>query len=183
MTEQIFHLTYGSPFLQALVGLDSDRVQAERRPEREELRELAKAKRRNELEAQFETGGSIEAALRSLAYIRMGQGSVDERGFAMVKQLHEAQPTSRLRTVEELKGIVRDQYLLLRLDQARAVAAIPKLLPGDLDERARTLRAIQRIALAPGEHSDEGKRRLAQIEKFFASEVPASSKKRADVRG
>jgi len=183
MTEQIFHLTYGSPFLQALVGLDSDGVQAERRPEREEFRELAKAKRRKDLEAQFETGGAIEAALRSLAYIRMGQGSVDERGFAMLKQLHEAQPTSRLRTLEELKGIVRDQYLLLRLDEARAVAAIPKLLPSDPEERSRTIRAIQRVALAPGEQSDEGKQRLAKIEKFFANELPAINKEGADVRG
>jgi len=113
----------------------------------------------------------------------MGQGSVDERGFAMLKQLHEAQPTSRLRTLEELKGIVRDQYLLLRLDEARAVAAIPKLLPSDPEERSRTIRAIQRVALAPGEQSDEGKQRLAKIEKFFANELPAINKEGADVRG
>ena len=107
--------------------------------------------------------------------------SVDERGFAMVKQLHEAQPTSRLRTLEELKGIVRDQYLLLRLDEARAVAAIPKLLPRDPDERARTLRAIQRLALAPGKQSEEGKLRLAKIEKLFGT-AAGESKERADAR-
>lgn len=183
MTEQLFHLTYGSPFLHALVGLDSDSVENERRPEREELREQAKAKRRAELEAQFETGGAVEAALRSLAYIRMGEGVVDERGFAMVKQLHDAQPTSRLRTLDELKAIVRDQYLLLRLDEERAVAAIPKLLPTDTEERARTLRAIQRIALAPGELGSEGKRRLARIEKLFGTKAAAATRKEdSDVR-
>jgi hypothetical protein len=183
MTEQVFHLTYGSPFLQALVGIDSSGAEHERRPEREALREQAKAKKREELEASFEIGGVIEAALRSLAYIRMGEGSVDERGYAMVKQLHEAQPTSRLRTLEELKAIVRDQYLLLRLDEERAVAAIPKLLPRDRDECDRTLRAIQRIASSRGNPSDEGKKRMAKIEKLFGTKAaPASRKEGTDVR-
>ena len=62
LTEQLFHLTYGSPLLQALVGLDSREVEAGRRPEREALREQAKAKRREELETKYEAGGAVEAA-------------------------------------------------------------------------------------------------------------------------
>ncbi len=182
MTERVFHLTYGSPFLQALVGLDPKVNEDGRRPEREALREQAKAKRREELERQFEVGGAVEAALRALAYIRLGEGSVDERGFAMLKQIHDAQPGGRLRTLDELKAILRDQYLLLRLDEGRAVAAISKLLPRDPEERSRTLRAIQRVALAPGEQSDEGKRRLAKIERLFGPSPAAGSKEDADVR-
>jgi len=183
LTEQLFHLTYGSPLLQALVGLDSREVEAGRRPEREALREQAKAKRREELETKYEAGGAVEAALRSIAYIRMGDGSVDERGYAMIKQLHDAQPAGRQRTLAELKSIVRDQYLLLRLDEERAVSAIPKLLPRDAEERARTLRAVERIALAPGQQSPEGKRRLARIEKLFGTKAaPATRKEETDAR-
>ncbi|HET6942767.1 MAG TPA: DUF3141 domain-containing protein [Sphingomicrobium sp.] len=182
MTERIFHLTYGSPFLQALVGLDPKGSEDGRRPEREALREQAKAKRRGALERQFEVGGAIEAALRALAFIRLGEGRVDERGFAMLKQLHDAQPDGRLRTLQELKAILRDQYLLLRLDEGRAVAAISKLLPRDPEERSRILRGIRRVALAPGEPSEEGRRRLAKIERLFGPRPITRSKENADVR-
>jgi len=141
------------------------------------LREQSQTKRRKELEERFETGGAVEAALRSLAYIRAGEGSVDERGFAMLKQLHDAQPPGRPRTMKELKAVLRDQYLLLRLDEERAVAAIPKLLPRDGEERARTLRAVQRVASATGDSSEEGKRRLVRIEKLFAVKTAETTKK------
>jgi hypothetical protein len=167
MTEQLFHMTYGSPLIQALVGLDPDHASADRKPERQALRDQLRARRREELETRFDKGGALEAALRSLAYVRAGEGRVDERGFAMIKQLHDAQPPGRPRTMDELKQILREQYLLLRLDQKRAVAEIPKLLPKDEDERARTLRAVLRVISATGEQSEEGKRRLEEIERLF----------------
>jgi hypothetical protein len=183
MTEQMFHLTYGSPFLQALVGLDPKGVEDARRPEREALREQAKSKRREELEKLFEEGGAAEAALRSIIYIRRGEGGADERSFAVLKELHDTQPPGRPRSMAQLKKALGEQSLLLRIDEARAVAAIPKLLPADRDERRRTLRAVERLASAQGQLSPEGERRLTQIVKLFA--VPAgkaASKEGADAR-
>ena len=180
MSEQIFHFTYGSPLLQALVGLDPKAEGDARKPEREELREQAQEDRRKELEQRFDQGEATEAILRSLAYIRMGEGSVDERGFAVVKALHEAQPPGRPRTMAQLKDVLREQFLLLRLDEERAVKAIPKLLPRDPDDRAKALRALQRIAAAPGQLSDEAQRRLARIEKLFEPKTPATVKKKED---
>jgi len=87
-------------------------------------------------------------------------------GAHVVEQLAH-QPPGRPRTMDELKQILREQYLLLRLDQKRAVAEIPKLLPKDEDERARTLRAVLRVISATGEQSEEGKRRLEEIERLF----------------
>ncbi|MCL6699706.1 DUF3141 domain-containing protein [Sphingomonas sp. NSE70-1] len=180
MTEQLFHMTYGSPMLQALVGLDPKDEASRRKPERDALREQVQARKREELEAKFETGGALEAALRSIGYIRLGQGQVDERGFAMIKQLHDAQPPGRPRTMEQLKEAVRDQYLLLKIDQKRAVAAIPKLLPRDPEERASTLRSIQRIIFATGEPTGEAKRRLAEVESLFGAKASKASKKEDD---
>jgi hypothetical protein len=168
LTEQLFHTTYGSPFLQALVGLDSKGVQDARKPEREALREQARARRRADLETRFEAGGPVEAALRAAIYIRRGEGGADERSFAMLKALHDAQPPGRPRSMAQLKEVLREQSLLLRLDEARAFEAIRGLLPRDSDDRARTLRAVQRLASAQGELSDEGLRRLADVEKLFA---------------
>lgn len=181
-TEQAFHLTYGNPILQALVGLGPDQAQ-DRRPAREVLREEKQAARRKELEERFEQGGAIEAALRSIAYIRKAEGAADERAFAVLKQLHDAQPPGRPRTMSELKAILRDQSLLLHLDEERAVKAIPKLLPRDQDDRARTLRAVQRVVSASGSLTAEGKKRLSRVEHLFgvAAGRTAAKKEKSDV--
>jgi len=183
MTEHLFHATYRSPLLHALVGLDENIASRERKPERQELREQKQKMRRQELEEKFEMGGAVEAALRSIAYVRMAEGSADERGFAVIKALHDAQPPGRPRTMAQLKEALREQYLLLKLDQKRAVAAISKLLPAGPDERAETLRAIQRVISAKGKISDRGQRRLAEIEKLFgAKAASAGEKEERDVR-
>jgi hypothetical protein len=180
MIEQLFNVTYGSPFLQALVGLDPKDEASRQQPQRDALREQVQARKRQELEAKFESGGAVEAALRSIAFVRLAQGSVDERGYAIVKQLHDAQPPGRPRTMDQLKETVREQYLLLKIDEKRAVAAIPKLIPRDPDERAKTLRAIQRVISATGEPTGEAKRRLSEIERLFGAKASRASKKEDD---
>jgi hypothetical protein len=181
MTEQLFHLTYGSPWLQSVLGVDPSEPDAQRLG-REVLREQAKAKKREELEARFDQGGALEAALRAIVNVRRGEGGSDERAFAAVKQLHDAQPPGRPRSMAEIKSALREQSLLLRLDEERAIAAIPKLLPRDSDDRERTLRVINRVVLAQGELSPEGKRRLSRLEKMFAVKtVSATKKEQSDV--
>ena len=175
--EQAFHLTYGSPLLQALVGLNPKGPIDQHKLEREALREEAKAKRREEMESRFEEGGAIEAALRAIAFVRKAEGGTDERSYAILKQLHDAQPPGRPRTMAQLKDTLRDQVLLLRLDEQRAVSSIPKLLPRDREERARTLRAVQRFVAVQGSLSEKGKKHLAKIEKLFdVKPAPAPGK-------
>ena len=181
MTEQLFHATYGSPLLHALLGLDPASAREDRKPEREALREQGRARRRAELESRFDKGGAVEATLRAVIYARRAEGGADERSFAILKELHDAQPPGRPRSMAQLKEALRDQSLLLRMDEERAVAAIPKLLPRDTEERARTLRAVQRLIAAQGDLSSEGRRRLAKIEKLLAiPAVPAGKKEAAD---
>jgi hypothetical protein len=81
----------------------------------------------------------------------------------------------------EIKSALREQSLLLRIDEERAVAAIPKLLPRDPEDRVRTLRVVNRVVLAQGELSPEGKRRLSRLEKMFAVKAaPVTSKEQSD---
>jgi hypothetical protein len=176
MTEQLFHLTYGSPLVQAFVGLDPTGAQDGRKPSRDALREQARARRRADLEQKFEEGAAIEAILRSIIYIRRAEGSVDERGFAMLMQLYEEQPPGRPRSMDEIKKAMHDQSLLIRIDEVRAVAAIPKLLPANPAERSRIFRAVMRLANATGSTSGEGKRRLAEVRKLFGL-TPVEAKK------
>ena len=75
-SEQAFFLTYNSPFLQALAGVNEETAARERRIEREGPRELLVQQRRAALEHRFDKGGLLEATLRGIAYIKPGD---DER--------------------------------------------------------------------------------------------------------
>jgi hypothetical protein len=175
--EQVFHLTYGSPLLQAVLGIDPKAPIDDHKLEKQALREVAKAKRKADLEAKLEEGGACEAALRAIAYVRKAEGGVDERSFAMLKQLYDAQPPGRPRTLAELKETLRDQALLIRLNEKRAVDAIPKLLPREPEERARTLRVVERFVTIQGELSEAGRKRLSKIAKLFDVKPAAAPQK------
>jgi hypothetical protein len=179
MTEAMFLNTYGSPWLQALVGLGSAQT-APHRIERDLVREADIARLRAELEKQFEVGGVTEAAMRALIYIRMPEGSIDERGFSVLKLIRASRPTDKQMTLAHFKEMVRQQYLLVCLDQDRAISTLPKLLGSDAGARKTALEMLNRVLAARGEMSEEGKRRLKEIEAMFATEATKRSKAEAE---
>jgi hypothetical protein len=69
----------------------------------------------------------------------------------------------------EFKVILKEQYLLLRLDEERAVRAIPRLLPDDADARRAGLDALRRMVTSRGALSEEGASRLKQVERLFGA--------------
>ncbi|HZX42450.1 MAG TPA: DUF3141 domain-containing protein, partial [Myxococcaceae bacterium] len=91
MTEALFLNVYGSPVLQALVGL-GPQVREERQIERDLVREVDEARERSELEHRFETGGLEEATIRSLVYVRLAEGSIDERAYNMFNAIRTSRP-------------------------------------------------------------------------------------------
>ena len=175
MTEAMFLGVYGSPLLQAMVGLGTEHAPTARRIDRELACEADEAKMRVELERRFEVGGLPQAVLRALIYVRMPQGSVDERGFAALQAIRAMQPVNDRMSMLELKACLKDQYLLLRLDEERAVRAIPRLLPDSEHARRTALDALLQVLGARGALPEEGLRRLDRIEALFglAGEAPA----------
>jgi hypothetical protein len=171
--ESFFLNTYGSPFLQAMVGLGPQASLTNRRIERDLAREATESRLRAELQTRFEAGGFAEALVRALIYVRLPNGSVDERGFAMLQAIRAAQPASKRLSLVELKDVFRTQYLLVRLDDQRAVQAIPKLLPLEEPQRRAGLDALRRVIAAQGTPDAEGRRRLQQIEALFGVETPS----------
>ena len=134
MTEAIFLAVYGSPLLQAAgrarrraggraTGASSATWCA-RRPT---------AQLRAELERHFEVGGLPEAAVvRALIYVRLPDGSVDERGFAALQAIGAALPAASASACAELQGDApRAVPARCALDEERAIAALPQLLPDD----------------------------------------------------
>jgi pimeloyl-ACP methyl ester carboxylesterase len=166
MMEAVFLNTYGSPVLQALVGLGTQEASAHR-PERDLVREAREAQLRVELGRRFEVGGLEEAVLRALVYIRLPDDSIDERGFAMLKMIRESRPAAKRMSLSRFREILREQYLLVRLDEERALSALPSLLGSDDLARKAALDILKRVLAARGELANEGRRRLTRIEGLF----------------
>ena len=175
MVEAFFMNFYGAKPLQAMVGLCSDMATARPRVGRDVARDAAKAKSIVSLDAGIERGGLVEASVRALLYLALGhpQPGADERSFEVLRRIRADLSLTRELSLAQFKEVVRRQYLLLRRDEERAVAAIPRLLPADAAERAKVLNIIRRIAESQGDQPEQVKWRLARIETLFA--VDASS--------
>ena len=136
-TEAFFFNTYGSPILQAMVGLRADGTSVSRRIARDVAREAAAAQAAAHLEECIDKGGLLEAVLRALIYMRLPEGKVDERGLAAMKQIGAELPPAERIGLERFKEIVKDQYLILLQDGERAITALPKLMKGDRRNASR----------------------------------------------
>ena len=162
--EQMFRTVYGSPLLQAMVGLGASDEPPRRRPGVEPERIAFIRRRIAEIKENLAKGGLREAAIRSTAYIGMAGPGADERSFNVLRQIR---PVHGGLTLEEFKRAFREQFFALLLDRDGALAAIPKMLPADADERAKALTAIRQVVSASGELTGERAERMAKIEKLF----------------
>jgi hypothetical protein len=178
-TEAFFLNTYGSPFLQAMVGLRADETSASRRIGRDVAREAAAKQAAAHLEQRINEGGLIEAAVRALIYVRLPEGKVDERGFAALKQISGELPAAKRVGLTRFKEIVKEQYLILLLDAERAIASLPKLLPGNRRQCEEAVALVRRVLAARGALPEEGRRRLERIEAMFAGPPPEVGREKA----
>jgi hypothetical protein len=174
-TEAFFFNTYGSPIVQAMVGMRAEEASVSRRIGRDVAREAAAKQAAAHLEQCIDQGGLIEAAVRALLYVRLPEGSADERGFAALKQISAELPAAKRVGLARFKQIVREQYLILLLDAERAIAALPKLLPEDRREWDNALAMVRRVLAARGSLPEESSRRLARIESMLPSTPPKTT--------
>ncbi len=164
MTEAMFLGAYGSPLLQAAVGLKSDHFDVDRQTEHD----LAHTEMRADIEAGMERGGFLEAGLRALLYVMRG-GGADERQFNALEVIRDNAPENERVSHSQLKSILRRQATLLRADEPRAMAAIPAMLPDDPGRRQKVIDAIAEVASARGELNSEAARRLDEVRNLFGA--------------
>jgi hypothetical protein len=167
LTEAMFFSTYGTEWLQALLGLRAAETSTSQRVERDLAREMATNQIATVLRDKMETGGLPEATVRALLYVRMPDGKADERGFAVLQQISSELPAAKRLGLARFKELVKEQFLILGLDEERAIASLPKLLPDDQRACEGALTVLRRVLEARGALSDESARRLAQIERLF----------------
>jgi hypothetical protein len=178
-TEAFFFNTYGSPILQALVGLRAGETLVSRRIGRDVAREAAAKATAVHLEQRIDQGGLTEAAVRALIYVRLPEGKVDERGFAALKLISGELPPAKRLGFTRFKDIVKEQYLILLLDPERAIAALPKLLPSNRRQCEEALALVRRVLSARGALPEESRRRLERIEAMFAGPPPEVGRDKA----
>jgi pimeloyl-ACP methyl ester carboxylesterase len=165
LSEAAFLAVYGSPALQAAVGIDT-REERPRKPGKSLLhRELIEA-RIAELKSHIAKGGLPECTIRGLLYVGMTRGKVDERGVNALRQIRLVSDGPRI-TLAQFKAMAREQYFLMLLEPEASLAAIPILLPASSSERQKALAAIRRVAAASGEISGEAAERLKRVEALF----------------
>jgi Protein of unknown function (DUF3141) len=162
--ERTFLAVYGSPTLQAAVGIDPAGTQPLRRAPKNPLHRELLQKRIAELKARIPAGGLREAAVRALLYAGMGRAAVDERGFEAVRRIRKNHGDMPL---AEFKALVREQFFMLQIDPDAALGAIPAMLPPDTGVRTEALDLIKEVLGARGELSAEDNRRLEELDRLF----------------
>jgi hypothetical protein len=182
MSEAMFLAIYGSPALQAAVGVDPQSAPSQRREMDPRHREFLRA-RIAELSAKIGAGGLREAGIRALLYVGSARGMVDERSLEALRRLRQSDQSARM-TLTEFKMLVREQFFMLLLNREAALAAIPKMLPDGMDERRRAFAAIQDVLSASAEISGDVAKRLKEVAGLFGLDgqgktVPFDPKARA----
>jgi pimeloyl-ACP methyl ester carboxylesterase len=167
-SERVFLTIYGSPMLQAAVGIDPAAANSLRKAAKNPMHHELLQKRIAELKSRIPAGGLRAAVIRSLIYAGMKRAAVDERGFELARRIREAHGDI---PIEDFKALVREQFNILLIDEEAALAAIPSMLPPDMETREKGYNLIKQILSARGELSAEDKKRLGEVARLFGLEA------------
>ena len=170
-SERMFLSIYGSPALQAAVGIDPTDERPLRKAETSALHRELLQSRISDLKSRIATGGLRECLVRGLLYVGMARGRADERGLAALRGLRTIEDDKPRLTLSEFKALVREQYYMLLIDQEATLATIPDLLPRDREVRRKAFAALGRVLRAAGEVTGEAAQRLERIAGLFGVEA------------
>ncbi|MFS2008669.1 TerB family tellurite resistance protein [Azospirillum sp. CT11-132] len=175
--ERLFLDLYGSPLLQALVGLSAPGGSARPPRTRDEAFEALVEKKKAEIMGRASSGGFTEALFRVLAYAGRSREAIDERSFQMLRRIRDEHPGSAKRPLGEVREIFREQAFLMQMDEAGALASLPALIP-EAEQRKELLAIAERVLTAAGPLTTEQRSRLRKLELLLAGETKPSDSAR-----
>ncbi|APG91584.1 DUF3141 domain-containing protein [Sinorhizobium americanum] len=184
LSEETFRAVYGAPVLQTALGIDS-KTDRPCRPAKSHLHQELVKTRIASLRAEIAEGGLREALARALLFVGKARGGADERGFEAIRRLRRAHPTASQLTLPQFKALLRKQYFILLIDEEAALAAIPRLLPEDLDERRSAFKVLREVLEASGAIAGAAAERMQRVETLFglgSETVPFATRKSARER-
>ena len=170
LEEQIFFGFYGSPFVQALLGINADSI-VRPAPETSPETLVARQDQTDAYEAMLKTGGFDEALTRTVLYVLAANRMLDQR---CALALNVARQSLMHLSLAEFKILVRNQFFVLQLEPERAIEVLPFLV-SDADARKTLLDQVRVIAGAGDPLTPAENDRLARLSQLLA----APSEKRA----
>src|SRR6185437_11042307 len=165
VSESLFLSIYGSPALQAALGVDPDAHPSPIPEMSDEHRRLLNL-RIAELKAETASGGLRECWIRALLYVGMTRGMFDERSLEALRRMRREDQAQRL-TLAQFKTLVREQFFMLLLDQEASLAAIPQMLPPDMELRRAAVAGMCDVLSITGRISGETAARLNRVAQLF----------------
>ena len=181
IAERVFLSVYGTPALQASVGIDPATAQPMRRAGKSTLHRELLQTAIADLKSRIPAGGLREGVIRAVLYVGMAKGTVDERRFEMVRRIRRAQDEASRPSLDAFKILVRDQFYMLVLDQDAALRTLPSLLPDDADIRRQAFGLITDVISASGEISGETERRTREIARLFGVDEGTVTKQKLKI--
>jgi hypothetical protein len=169
LQEQTFFGFYGSPFVQALLGINKGTV-VRPVPDTSPEQLVARKAQTAAYVARLETGGFDEALTRAVIYVLAANRMLDQR---CALALNVARQQLMRLSLAEFKVMVRDQFFVLQLEPERAIEVLPSLLP-KADDRTELLKQVRMIAGAGDPPTAAEDERLTRLSQVFAVPIAKS---------
>ncbi len=161
--EQAFFGFYGSPIVQALLGLNAE-SEVRPFPGISPEKRAARQAQSDAYAAKLQTGGFNEALTRAVLYAIAADRMLDQRcAFA----LNVARQQLMHLSLEAFKAVVRDQFFVLQLDGERAVAVLASMVP-EADARKALLQQVQLIVGAGAAPNAAERGRLTRLSQVLS---------------
>ncbi len=172
LSERMFFGIYGSPAVQAVLGLNKDSVVRPvpvTAPEKIAIRRA----RAGAYTARLKAGGFNEALTRAVLYVTASEQMFDQR---CALALNVARQQLMHLSLAAFKVMVRDQFFVLQLEPERAVEALRSLVP-EADARKKLLKELHTIVGAGGPLIAAERDRLARLSLVLGKpvETPVTS--------
>jgi len=173
-SEWLFLSFYGSPLLQAAMGIDPADTRPLRRAGKSTLHRALVEARIRELRSEIATGGLREGFVRATLYAGVPRAALDERGVEAMRRLRGVDCGGPPLTLAEFKAMVRKQFFLLLIDEEAAIAALPQLLPKAPEARRTAFHWLRQVLSARGDIVGEVAVRLRRIAGCFGVDPDAA---------
>jgi hypothetical protein len=162
-SEKMFFDIYGSPYVQALVGIDAD---SKVRPVLvlSSVDHAARQVRSDAYKAMLKTGGFDEALTRAALYVMAADRVIDQR---CALALNVARQRLMHLSLAQFKALVRDQSFVLQLEPDLALAALASIVP-EAGAREELLKQVNAIIGAGGSPDSAVRDRLARVSGLLA---------------
>ena len=180
--ERLFLTVYGSPALQAAMGIHNSEETVTRKAPTSLLQEEMLSARVADLRSRIRSGGIREGLIRSALYVGMSHGIIDERSFEAIRRIRLVGEDMPRLTIAQFKTLVREQFLMLLIDKDAALAAIPSLLPQKRSERERALCQSYRCLDGSGLPRSGSNTAISRDHKTFDVDADPTAEVRASER-